>query len=267
MLLRLQALPPRERPLDFALVDEAQDLDADALALIGASAHHVTACMDRRQQIYESGATEAQVLSRLAIPRRSVTLLPGFRCSSHLLKVANALTPERPVPPEGIALSVRDEGDWETSILHYAEDIEDEKRRLLELLKVRLSLGERVGILLPLNRQVFGFQKWLAEECIEAETTKNLHFASEAPKLLTLHSSKGLTFDSVLIPRLSAANLPTGEQATRLVYVGITRATRWVYLATSRHKPLPALKAVAALAPAVSVEGTFSQVDLLALAE
>jgi superfamily I DNA/RNA helicase len=267
VLLRLRDLPSRERPLDFALVDEAQDLDADALALIQAAAHHVTACMDRRQQIYEGRATEAEVLSRLGIPRRSVSLLSGFRCSSHLLRVANALTSEGPGLRNGGTAVVADEGDRETPILHYAEDIEDEKRRLLELLRVRLSLGDRVGILLPLNRQVYGFQKWLAGEGIEAETTKNLDFASEAPKLLTLHSSKGLTFDSVLIPRLSAVNLPQGEQATRLVYVGITRATRWAYLATSRHKPLPALKAVAALAPVVSVEGTLSQVDLLAFAE
>ena len=55
---------------------------------------------------------------------------------------------------------------------------------------------------------------------------------------MTLHSSKGLEFQAVIMPGLEAGVFPSTydrtkeqlEEATRLFYVGVTRAKELVYL-------------------------------------
>ena len=46
--------------------------------------------------------------------------------------------------------------------------------------------------------------------------------------------AKGLTFDSVLLPRLTAKAYyyVNRERMKRMMFVGIARATQWVYLST-----------------------------------
>ncbi len=41
---------------DFVLVDEGQDLDADAYDFFKTIAKHVTVCLDNKQQLYERGS-------------------------------------------------------------------------------------------------------------------------------------------------------------------------------------------------------------------
>jgi superfamily II DNA helicase RecQ len=61
--------------------------------------------------------------------------------------------------------------------------------------------------------------------------------------LLTYHRAKGLEFDAVFLPRLEDKELPSrlartaGDQAEerRLLYVGITRARRWLAITWSRR--------------------------------
>ncbi len=62
--------------------------------------------------------------------------------------------------------------------------------------------------------------------------------------LLTLHSAKGLEFDAVFIPALEEGELPYRRatdssipEERRLLYVGITRAKRHLYLTWSIKKP------------------------------
>ena len=93
--------------------------------------------------------------------------------------------------------------------------------------------------------------------------------------LLTYHRAKGLEFDAVFLPRLLDGELPfrsgrakaDPEEERRLLYVGITRARRYLFLtwpAAGRAQPSPFLdemelapsvpsRAKAALGPAVTV--------------
>jgi superfamily I DNA/RNA helicase len=129
--------------------------------------------------------------------------------------------------------------DIETPLLYRAAGFTDEKQMLIDMVKLRVQKGERVAVLLPLNKQVYGFAKGMREAGLDVETPDNLDFSSDIPKVITYHSVKGLTFDAVLMPRLTQNSFPrfSSERIERLLFVALTRATRWIYLSTDGMLP------------------------------
>lgn len=230
---------------DFTLVDEGQDLDATCFATLRRVSRHVTVCLDYKQQIYEHGANEVDILAALGLRRRNLTLLDAYRCSPYVARLAAQLLDD-PAERQQYLRQVRTEQtERETPLLYKAASLEDERRRLIEVLRQRLLTDQRMAVLFPLRRQVFGFARGLAAAGIEVETQQNLDFGSCRPKLITFHSAKGLTFDSVLLPRLTSDSFPRVnlERIRRLLFVAATRATRWVYLSTNPAEGLPLLDA------------------------
>jgi superfamily I DNA/RNA helicase len=250
----LKGLPPYLKPLDVALVDEGQDLDAQAIDLLTFAARHVTVCMDRKQRVYDAGSDEMEVASRLGVRRRSVMLLDALRCSPFVTQLAAAFV-EDSAEAEQWRNQVRTgHGLRETPLLYVAPTFDDEKRRLAEVLQTRLENNERVGVLFPTNRQVHGFAEGLRAAGFEVETQDHLDFASDRPKLITYHSAKGLTFDSVLLPRLVPGSFrsKTPDAIQRLIFVAVTRASKWVYMSTDSTFFMP-LRAL----PELSAQGAF----------
>jgi superfamily I DNA/RNA helicase len=66
---------------------------------------------------------------------------------------------------------------------------------------------------------------------------------------MAYHSAKGLTFDSVFMPRLIPASFKNvrAERVERLVFVGLTRAAKWAYFSTGIGEPLPLMEKLLAL--------------------
>ena len=135
-------------------------------------------------------------------------------------------------------------------LFYQAADFDDERERLINTVRTRLLVGDNIAILLPQKRQVFGFAQGLEGAGLEVETPDKIDFATDKPKLMPYYSAKGLTFDSMLLPRLVPRSFPhlDAEQIERLLFVGISRATRWVYLSTAEEKPLPSLERLKQLA-------------------
>jgi superfamily I DNA/RNA helicase len=238
---------------DFVLVDEGQDLDASCFELLTRAARHVTVCMDQQQQIYEGGSSDAQVLTTLGLKRRNITLLETFRCCPYIVQLASQYIIDDATRAAYLQQTKTAQTDIETPLLYRAADFEDERDKLIEIVKLRVSKGERVGILLPLQRQVHGFGQGLREAGVDVEIQgKDLDFATDLPKIMTYHSAKGLTFDTVLLPRLTENSFPkfTTARIERLMFVGLTRAVRWVYLSTAEAKPFEPLARLEPLAAA-----------------
>jgi superfamily I DNA/RNA helicase len=100
------------------------------------------------------------------------------------------------------------------------------------------------------NEKALAFARYCRRQGIPIETRKDgLDFTNSTPKARTYHSAKGLTFDSVLLPRLVRSSFPAAldGRTLRLLYVGITRATRWVYFSAVRNNALEALERIRAL--------------------
>lgn len=235
LLQHLQSRLFGEPMYDFVMVDEGQDLTAEAFELISLVAEHVTVCVDHKQQIYEVGSSEDEILDRLGLQRRNLSLLSTFRCSPYIVDLASRLVDDPAQRQEFIRQCRITQNGRETPLLYIAENLEDEMDRLAEVLRTRLGMGERVAILTPRTRQMFGVAKGLGERGIDVETKKVLDFNSTRPKVIPYPSAKGLTFDSVLMPRLTDRSFEKedDERVERLLFVGITRAMKWVYMSST----------------------------------
>src|SRR5205823_2061918 len=98
------------------------------------------------------------------------------------------------------------------------------------------------------------------------ETQDDADFTSDAPKLFTYHSAKGLTFDTVLMPRLVPGSFPkmSRDRIERLLFVGVSRAVKWAYFSTDENQRFAPLDKILALGNTgqVTIQGSRRQHDL-----
>lgn len=228
---------------DFVLVDEAQDLDPISFDLLCAISKHVTVCMDHKQQIYDHGSDEAKILSKLGLKRSNVSLLDAFRCCPYIVKVAAELIPDDKSRQAYLNQGRMPQTEREKPLLYLAADFTDEFNRLVEALKTRILKGDSIAILLSWTKLIYGFEKGLSEAGIEVEKQDGANFTTDLPKLLTYQGAKGLTFDTVLIPRLTNKYFQkiSPSRLERLLFVGTTRATSWVYYSATESAAIPLL--------------------------
>lgn len=221
-------------PLDFVMVDEGQDLDATAYGILRLVARHITVFADARQQIFEGGASVDEIQRHLGFAGQSASLLPGYRNSPDIAKMASYFGNAY----EGVNYGAMER---QKPCLYVARDWEDEIDHLAEVLRERRLLNHRCGIIVPTNRDLYSVANKLAERGVEVHKAVSVRrggtppdFDSLVPVIASYHSAKGLTFDAVLLPKLVETNFSriSGEFRKRLLLVGITRATQWAYLST-----------------------------------
>ena len=266
VLRNVRRHPERPPLYDAVLVDEGQDLDANAFETLAAVSCHVTVALDPGQRIYDGGAREDEILKALDIPSRSVALLETYRCSPYVSRLASRLLPTDDAREAFLRQARTAPLEREKPLLYFARDSADETVRLAEVTRARLLRGERLAVLLPSRRLVDTFARRLSERGIPVEVPHRpgtppgpyapLDFASDLVKVMPYHSAKGLTFDSVLLPRLTTGDVLARRESSllRLLFVGITRATSWVYLSAVEADELPVLHSLAANAPEVVVQ-------------
>ncbi len=243
VLDRLDSPGPRSAPpLTFVMVDEGQDLDATAYAILRLVARHITVFADSRQQIFEGGAGIPEILSHLGIPGQSASLLSAHRNSPDIAKLASYFG----TAYEGINYLAMDR---QKPCLYIARDWADEIDHLADVLRERRLLNHRCGIIVPSNRDLHDIAEKLEQRGNEVHKAISVlkggtppDFNSLVPVIASYHSAKGLTFDTVLLPRLVDRHFPRiggPSIRQRLLLVGITRATQWAYLSTVSGHEMP----------------------------
>ena len=232
---------------DFVMVDEGQDFDPVVYKILDAIASHMTILMDSKQQIYENGLDKhgiQKVLSSLT-PER--TLLPAFRCSPYIVRVSAEFILDKNDRDAFIEQNRQNQSkEGKVPTLYLARNLDEEKEQLLEMVRNRSIKNDRVAILVPTKRLAYSLGWFLTENGIEIEipgrpgskrkiSLPTIDFASPSPKIMPYPSAKGLTFDSVLMPLLSNKKFSrhvNPNLMTRWLFVGITRATEWVYFSS-----------------------------------
>ena len=248
----LSTSPPNPPPYQFILVDEGQDLDASSFDIIRSIARHVTVCIDHKQRIYEKGASESEILKRLGLTARNASFLTTYRCCPYIIKLAGQLLKSAEEKTQFERQAKTHQTEKQTPLLYLAEDWEEERRRIAEVIRTRQQKGDRIAVLFHLNKHVYGYAKGLQEAGLDVEVLragknqalKEVDFQSDLPKVLTYHGAKGITFDTVIMPRLvrQAFIRREDEDIRRLLFVGITRATKWVYMSATENEMVPVLK-------------------------
>jgi hypothetical protein len=94
-------------------------------------------------------------------------------------------------------------------------------------------LGERLSYLL---RQEGIAHQWLGDR----QAKKNYDSNADSLTLMTIHSSKGLEFERVVLFGLGQMNIKDEEldESARLLYVGMTRAKRYLLITSSQENEL-----------------------------
>ncbi len=130
------------------------------------------------------------------------------------------------MPPADLLKLVLDEVGYHDFINDGSEEGEERWANVLELLNVASEYEQ-----LPLAA--------FLEEVSLVSEVDNLPEEVSAPSLLTLHAAKGLEFDAVFITGLEEGILPHSRskddpealaEERRLMYVGMTRAKRYLFL-------------------------------------
>jgi superfamily I DNA/RNA helicase len=243
-LNHISSMASLQKSLDFVLVDEGQDLGPEVYDILHLSSHHVTVFADPQQKIFEDGADESFIMKKLRIDAPQVSLLGAYRNAAYVAQLASHFIADRAKRAQYLAQVSAEQRVRERPLCFVAATYDQELDRLAEIIRQRQVLNERIGIIVPTNRLVHGIAEGLAQRSVVVEraVTKEkagkvsitCSFANLVPKIATFYMAKGLTFDSVLMPRLTerAYYWTKPDQRARILFVGIARATQWVYLST-----------------------------------
>lgn len=216
-------------------VDEGQDLSETAVKLLGAISRHVTIAMDSKQQMYAGRVDLKTASEALGIPKQASQLLASYRCTPLIRDIASELLANEEDAKNFRSYQLYGISGVEKPIFVESADVESEWDVFAELIKERALLGQTCAILLPTTRAVYAAQYALEKRNVAVSTRKDADFTDLKPELLTFHSAKGLTVDAVFVPGLTEpffASMRKHGEISTLLFVGLTRAARWLCLGT-----------------------------------
>lgn len=248
--LRLEALDLVQRGtwkqrFEFVVVDEAQDLSPTSLALMADLARSETGLFfasDTKQSLYSRNYNWTSAHPRLQFRGRTRNLKRNYRSTVEIDQAAfELLEPEEgevlemsaspnngPLPVLLTGVTPEGEAIWLDRFVRQMSVHLRMKPSAAAVLVPSKETGERLAIELS--------GAGLAARYFAG---RDLDLHSEAVKIVTLHSAKGLEFPVVVIAGLEPGSYPTPTQFTddgvyrerlrnmrRLLYVGMTRAMR-----------------------------------------
>jgi len=247
---------PPKKPLEFALVDEGQDLPREAYLILRWITRHLTVFADPHQQIFDGGSSLDAIREALEVEGGAVALLGAYRNSPYVARLAARWIDDPAERERYLGQGCTVQKVKELPLLFMAPTFEAELDRLAQVVRGRQALNQRVGVLTAGNRMMEEVASALEARGVEVERAAPpppavrasgatwVRFDSITPKVVGLHNAKGLTFDCVLIPGLSREwfDWMPADLRRRLLFTGISRATQWVYLSATEPGALPEME-------------------------
>jgi superfamily I DNA/RNA helicase/mRNA-degrading endonuclease RelE of RelBE toxin-antitoxin system len=251
-----------KRRWDYVIVDEAQDLPPAALALCvelcrDPAGLFLTA--DANQSLYNRGFSWHSVHEQLKVTGRTRLLRRNYRSTQEIATAALELLAEADnADQEAIQQSFIHVGP--PPAIYAADGAADQARWLAEQIwraahDLRLPINA-AAVLVPSNSLGQAFAELLTSHGLPAKfmSGKAIKLEERCAKVMTLHSAKGLEFPIVALAHVEADRLPKETDAgvqdiaehhqaqRRLMYVGCTRAMRYLFVTHDQSIPSPFLQ-------------------------
>ncbi len=252
---------------DYVIVDEAQDLPPAALALCVELCRMPTGLFltaDANQSLYNRGFHWQYVHEQLKVTGRTRILRQNYRSTREIAEAAAELLSEsESADLEAVQQTFIHFGP--PPVIYAAEGTADQARWLAEQIwraaqDLRLPINA-AAVLVPSKRLGAAFAQLLTEHGLPARFTpsKEVRLEERCVKVMTLHAAKGLEFPIVALAHIEADRVPRETAATeaqdiqehhqaqrRLLYVGCTRAMRYLFVTHDRSLPSPFLQQLSA---------------------
>ncbi len=209
------------------IIDEAQDLSYEQIETIKYFAKHISYGADFNQQLYEQKITK-QKMDELFPNNESYHLEQNFRNTREVLNFTKALTPNLK-----ISSNVEKSGNKPVFFVGSGS-----VEKILELIEVFRSSKENIAILVPFVRDVDYYYDQLKDK-VECSYYHNklqeVDFTISNIHITTFKSSKGLEFDTVIIPNFEDfyRNIEISEKTfvkENDYYVAFTRAKNNLFI-------------------------------------
>lgn len=232
------------------IIDEAQDLPAEVLSNFKTNSRSVTFGADDRQQLYPEKGSSIEDLKELFPNTENIILEENFRNTYTIMNFVKYLFPKKAIPQEMLDdLKEKNEGDKPILIKHSAKGLNNEIAKEKELFKDLLddiyNTHSNTAILVPFEKNVdayYDLVKDMVPNCSKYHNKMNNIGVIENLHVTTFKSSKGLEFDTVIIPgfgsfRYIIDNYSVITEAD--YFVGLTRAKKTLYLMSNNDIPVP----------------------------
>ena len=257
------------KPFDFLIVDEFQDVNEQQVELVFALARQGTRCLvvgDDDQQIYGFRGSSIPLMTRVIeeLPCKVLYLSTNYRSTPEIVRFANvcasrnrklgvdaAWMVQKPLMHSKARLP-RLLGQRIPIVLDF-DSFNDEMRYIEADIKRLVNSAQPGGVriayhdiaIIVRNNMLLGMaQGALRAAWIPCAIVS--HMTGTVPdhvQLLTIHGSKGLEFLAVYLAGVGGRSLPDPRPDSnlrddrRLLYVGVTRARRFLTLCHSIHTP------------------------------
>lgn len=211
---------------DYIVVDEAQDFSEEDISLFKSQAKKALILYgDSAQQIYSFKNPPPVSMEQIAVITGypSEPLVFNHRLPKKIARLAERITDS----DDELERRCKNEGAELPKILSYS-NLNSQLDAIIEIIKNRKF--EDVGIFFRHNEDVESAKSYFARRGLGTEAKHNmsmdLDFTNDLPKITTYHSSKGLQFEAVFIPKCNVNE----EEERNPLYVAITRSYQSLFI-------------------------------------
>lgn len=222
---------------DEIIIDEAQDIAEPEHQKIRAAAKIVSYGADDQQILYPKTASSQQQLKAVFPSNEPYELDENFRNSYEIMCFTQAALPKRRISSVMMRVlkTSRSTGIRPKCIV--VSSIDQQTQTILDIIEEFQSGTHNIGILLPIGTHVdamFGLLREKGVNCTKYRSNSDELTHMENIHVTTYKSSKGIEFDTVVLPDFQNWQLNM-SQYNRSVkendyYVVFTRAKRNLYL-------------------------------------
>jgi superfamily I DNA/RNA helicase len=214
---------------DEIIVDEAQDVEASKYDVLRRFAKMVSYTTDDNQILYPHQSTKSDELHTI-FGNKEFTLHTNFRNTREITRLVRSLFPNHMIQDGQASGPV-------PQLIHTDNNADNQLQALIDIINTYPDPTHNIAILDPFRNNVRSFHSRLQEKGIKCSFYVNDEEgldSIERVHVTTFKSSKGLEFNTIIVPNFSSYNWWLRERPNIVkpndIYVVLTRSKKNVFL-------------------------------------